>query len=104
MQFAFRVRLFRMGRRSRLLPVMVAALLLVALVLPSALRAPVAHAQTVLATVAGVPGPVAVAYDSSKGEIFVANYEEDTVSVISDANNSVVAKVPVGVDPFAVAY
>src|SRR5256712_7116925 len=38
--------------------------------------------------------PVAVAYDSGKGELFVTN--SNSVSVISDATNAVVASVPVG--------
>src|SRR3989454_3383179 len=38
--------------------------------------------------------PVAVAYDSGKGELFVTN--SNSVSVISDATNAVVASIPVG--------
>ena len=45
-----------------------------------------------------------VAYDSGKGEIFVANQEGDTVSVISDSNNIVVATVNVGSSPHGEAY
>ena len=53
--------------------------------------------------------PVAVAYDSEKGEVFVANhgvypFYPGAVSVISDATNSVVATVPVGFGPEGVAY
>src|SRR3989441_11858821 len=44
--------------------------------------------------------PVAVAYDSGKGELFVTN--SNSVSVISDATNAVVASIPVGSG--AVAY
>ncbi len=40
--------------------------------------------------------PVAVAYDSGKGEVFVTNQDSDTVSVISDATIAVVASIPVG--------
>src|SRR2546422_3904238 len=43
--------------------------------------------------------PVAVAYDSGKGELFVANQHSDTVSVISDATNTVVATIPAGPGP-----
>ena len=32
-------------------------------------------------------GPVGVAYDSDKGEVFVASYSRNTVSVISDETN-----------------
>ena len=45
-----------------------------------------------------------IAYDSGKGEVFVANYGLDSVLVISDSNNSVVATVPVGSYPFGLAY
>jgi len=48
--------------------------------------------------------PDGVAYDSAKGEVFVANQGTNTVSVISDATNAVVATVPVGSAPFGVAY
>src|SRR5437773_2205361 len=41
-------------------------------------------------------GPVGVAYDSDKGEVFVASYSRNTVSVISDETNTVVANIPVG--------
>ena len=64
----------------------------------------------------GIGGyPVELAYDSAKGEIFVANQGESTiigqydtsagfVSVISDSTNSVVATVPLGDFPSAIAY
>jgi YVTN family beta-propeller protein len=39
-----------------------------------------------------------VAYDSGKGEVFVTNSYSGNVSVISDANNTVVASIPVGTD------
>ena len=48
--------------------------------------------------------PEGVAYDSGKGEVFVANYAAGTVSVISDSNNAVVATVTVGANPYGVAY
>ena len=41
---------------------------------------------------------------SSKGELFVGNYESDTVSVVSDSSNKVVATVPVGSNPLGIAY
>ena len=40
----------------------------------------------------------------SKAEVFVANYGSGTVSVISDSVNGVVATVPVGTEPWGVAY
>ena len=51
--------------------------------------------------------PEAVAYDSAKGEIFVASGTSrtaGTVTVISDATNTVVATVHVGNFPRAIAY
>jgi DNA-binding beta-propeller fold protein YncE len=48
-----------------------------------------------------------VAYDQSKGEVLVANewnYIPNTVSVISDVNDSVVAKLDVGYSPLGLAY
>src|SRR3989475_11991666 len=46
--------------------------------------------------------PVAVAYDSGKGELFVTN--SNSVSVISDATNAVVASIPAGAFPGGVTY
>jgi YVTN family beta-propeller protein len=50
--------------------------------------------------------PQGVAYDSGKGEIFVANGggSANNVSVISDKTDRVVATVPVGPNPYGVAY
>ena len=48
--------------------------------------------------------PHDAAYDSAKGEVFVANQGSGTVSVISDSTNTIVATVPVGTDPNGVAY
>jgi YVTN family beta-propeller protein len=48
--------------------------------------------------------PAAVAYDSVKGELFVANSNSGNVSVISDLSNTVVATVAVGAFPEGVAY
>jgi YVTN family beta-propeller protein len=49
-------------------------------------------------------GPNGVAYDSGKGEIFVANEFAGSVSVISEATNTIIATIPVGVRPWGVAY
>jgi YVTN family beta-propeller protein len=49
-------------------------------------------------------GPIASAYDSGKGEVFVADLNTDNVSVISDTTNLVVATVAVGGAPAGVAY
>jgi DNA-binding beta-propeller fold protein YncE len=52
--------------------------------------------------------PDAVAYDSGKGAIFVANPGTSTaagnVSVISDSINAIIATVTVGTGPNALAY
>ena len=49
--------------------------------------------------------PDGVAYDSGKNEIFVANPNDGTVSVISDNNNNVTATIPVGIwQPSELAY
>lgn len=55
----------------------------------------------------GTNGVLGVAYDQSKGEVLVANewnYIPNTVSVISDVNDSVVAKLDVGYGPSGLAY
>jgi YVTN family beta-propeller protein len=66
------------------------------------------HSTTVTVTVlAPIPvgsNPFGIAYDSAKGEMFVANNGGTTVSVISDASNAVVATVTVGANPADVAY
>jgi YVTN family beta-propeller protein len=48
--------------------------------------------------------PQGLAYDSAKGEIFVANPAANAVSVISDITNTVIATINVGSDPSEVAY
>jgi YVTN family beta-propeller protein len=48
--------------------------------------------------------PASLAYDSGKGEVFVANHNSSSVSVISDSTNSIVATVDVGVNPIGLAY
>jgi YVTN family beta-propeller protein len=48
--------------------------------------------------------PTGIAYDSGKGEVFVANSGFNTISVISDSTNAVVATVTVGTSPAGVAY
>jgi len=51
----------------------VASLLLAAYVLPSAFLAPLAHAQSIVATVDVGDHPWDIAYDPAVGELFVAN-------------------------------
>lgn len=48
--------------------------------------------------------PSGVAYDSGKGEIFVTNLGDGTVSVISDETNTVIATIKVGRYPRGLAY
>ncbi len=74
-------------------PAITALLLLTTLVLASAPLVPSAHANAVVATVSVGSYPLGVAYDSSKGEVFVANngrynVPDNTVSVISDQVNT----------------
>ena len=45
-----------------------------------------------------------LAYDSGKGEIFVSNSAKNTLSVISDSTNKVVANMTFGRDPEELAY
>ncbi len=50
------------------------------------------------------PDAMMLAYDQAKGEIFVTNNGANTVSVISDDTNTVVATVTVGYYPLGIAY
>ena len=64
---------------------------------------------TVSATITVGSGPAGIAYDSKMGEMFVANHDDNTVSVILDNNildnkNAVIATVKVGTWPTSVAY
>jgi len=74
------------------------------LILGSTLAIPFVHAQSVVATVTVGNAPYTAAYDSAKGEVFVANGNNNTVSVISDSSNTVVANVTMGNIPLGVAY
>jgi YVTN family beta-propeller protein len=60
--------------------------------------------NTVVATIPVGESPYNIAYDSAKGELFVTNSYDNTVSVISDSTNTVVATIPVGTEPFSIAY
>jgi len=48
--------------------------------------------------------PLSLVYDSGRGEIFVANYNSSSVSIISDSTNLIVATVDVGEGPNGLAY
>src|SRR5579859_5167197 len=90
-------------RRRHLRPAVTPLLLLAALILASAVVTPSARAQDqarpVVATVRVGSGPAGVAYDPAKGEVFVTDLLNKTVSVVSDATNAVVATVSVGRNP-----
>src|SRR5271157_474160 len=75
--------------------------LLSVLMLLSAFVPSLAHALPTTITVGAQPS--GIAYDPAKGELFVANYGSNTVSVISDSTNSVVANVSVR-SPVGVVY
>jgi YVTN family beta-propeller protein len=65
------------------------------------------HAIEVTATVPVGSSPMAAVYDSGKGEVFVANSGSNSISVISDANDSVVATIPLpsgSLNPNDLAY
>src|SRR5271169_2085948 len=75
--------------------------LLSALFLLTAFVPQSAHAQ--LADITVGTQPSGIAYDPAMGELFVANYGSNTVSVISDSTNMVVTHVSVR-SPLGVAY
>ena len=65
---------------------------------------PASPASTPIVTIPVGTAPVDLAYDSGKGEVFVANQGSYNVSVINGATNGVVVSVPVGNSPEGVAY
>jgi YVTN family beta-propeller protein len=63
------------------------------------------HAGSVLSGIISVGNePEGLAYDYAMGEIFVANAQSSSLSVISDSNNSVVATVCLPSSPSSVAF
>lgn len=92
-----------MGVLRRICLSLSVALILGALWLPIPLSAASADLQPAQ-RVAGLSGPAALAYDPVRGEVFVANYADSTVRVISDINDTVVATIHVPADPFAIVY
>ncbi len=62
------------------------------------------HASEVTSTITVGTSPTGLAYDLSKGEIFVANSGYNTITVISDNTNAVVKTITVGTSPTGVAY
>ena len=85
---------------------MTTALLLLALLLLSSSTNPFAHGQAVVATVNVGGTSYGVAYDSGKGEIFVTHFFNDSISVLSDTNNAVIATIHFGqnYEPVGIAY
>jgi YVTN family beta-propeller protein len=66
-----------------------------------------ANTVSAVEVIANIPvgtNPEGVAYDIGLGEIFVANYGSNSVSVISDRTSTVVANITVGVNPAGLAY
>ena len=60
---------------------------------------PAASAEFTLPTISVGSMPDGVAYDSSRGEVFVANTLSNTISVVSGRTNRVVATVAAGNSP-----
>jgi YVTN family beta-propeller protein len=60
--------------------------------------------NTVVATIAVGLYPSGLAFDSSNGDIYVANDGDNSVSVIDGSTNTVVGNISVGVAPAWVAF
>jgi YVTN family beta-propeller protein len=60
--------------------------------------------NSVVATIPVGFDPIGVAYDSGKGEIFIADSHSNNVTVVSDATNRIVTNISVGEHPWGVAY
>jgi YVTN family beta-propeller protein len=58
----------------------------------------------VVATIPVGGDPNGMAYDSARGEVFVADSDSNNVSVINDTTNRVVATIPVVSSPFGITY
>jgi len=65
-----------------------------------------ASAIGVTSTITVRQSPEGITYDSVKGEMFVANYGNNTVSVIAVSNKTVVATIPIpqSFSPFGIVY
>jgi YVTN family beta-propeller protein len=62
------------------------------------------HAGVITSTIMVGNEPEGLAYDSAKGEIFVANAFSSSISVISDNNNSMVATISLPSSPSSIVY
>jgi YVTN family beta-propeller protein len=82
----------------------ITAFVLLALLAFVSFSQPFARGQEVVATAKDGGSASAIAYDPAKGEVFVANFLNGTVTVLSDSNDAVVATVAVGAEPDGIAY
>ncbi len=75
------------------------------MILGSAIQ-PFAHAQAVLTTVDSGGTSYGIAYDSGKGEVLVTHFFNDSLTILSDSNNAVVATVHLSqnYEPVGLAY
>ncbi|MGB7952560.1 MAG: hypothetical protein WCF23_01160, partial [Candidatus Nitrosopolaris sp.] len=65
----------------------------------------IAKADSVIASIPVGSGPGGIAFDAVNGNLYVANNHDNTVSVISGRNNTVVGSpIPVGNGPFGIAF
>jgi YVTN family beta-propeller protein len=65
----------------------------------------IAHADSVIATISVGSRPFGIAFDSSNGNVYVGNYNDNNVSVISGQTNTVIGSpIPVGATPFSIAF
>jgi len=84
-----------------------AILVVAALVSATSLSVRMASAQAGTSPINGGTTSYGVAYDAAKGEVFVSNWSNDSVSVISDASGKVTATIPLGSGngaPYGVVY
>lgn len=72
-------------------------------VTPAVVAAPAAPAYAVTATIPVGHQPAFVAVNPQTGRVYVANDSDNTVSVVTTADNMVTATVPVGGVPFSIA-
>ena len=48
--------------------------------------------------------PMSLEYDSAKGVVFTANYQDNSTSIISDTTHNVIGTVPLGTSPLIIKY
>jgi YVTN family beta-propeller protein len=64
----------------------------------------VSYADSLVTSIPVGVNPYGVGYDSANGNIYVANFGDNSVSVINGATNAIVNTIPVGVNPAGVTY